>query len=408
MSSETNTSGWHAGPASGRSLTQQLGSIFVSRFVVSTSRRMIYTFAYAFSRGLGVPLTSITSLIALNQAAGLFGPVFGFLGDYSGYKTMMMAGLGVLSVGLWLGGLVPGYATLAIALALIGLAKALFDPNTQAYVGERIPYSRRGFAIGMLEMSWAGSTLIGVPLVGLLIGRFGWQSALLAMGALGVLCLIAVTVFVPGDGRRRMAMDRTQNVAEVWRQIRHHPAVAWVLGFTFLVCAANDALFVVYGVWLESAFGLTIAALGAATMVIGAAEMLGEGLTALISDRVGLGRALAIGMSASALSYFLLFAIARTLPLALLGIFLVFLSFEFTIVTSFAYFTELLPGARGTMMSFNLAAGSLGRVVGALLGGGIWVAAGITGTSVVSGLASVLALGCLMLALHRGSSVAHK
>ena len=30
--------------------------------------------------------------------------------------------------------------------------------------------------------------------------------------------------------------------AEVWRQIRHHPAVAWVLGFTFLMCAANDAL----------------------------------------------------------------------------------------------------------------------------------------------------------------------
>ena len=63
-------------------------------------------------------------------------------------------------------------------------------------------------------------------------------------------------------------------------------------------------------------------------------------------------------MSLSVLSYFLLFAIAQTLPLALLGIFLIFLCLEFTVVTSFAYFTEILPGARGTMMSINLAAGS--------------------------------------------------
>jgi len=161
-------------------------------------------------------------------------------------------------------------------------------------------------------------------------------------------------------------------------------------------------LFVVYGVWLESSFGLTLVALGAATMVIGVAEMLGEGLTALVSDRAGLGRALTVGMSATVLSYFLLFVIARTLPLALLGIFLVFLSFEFTIVTSFAHFTEILPGARGTMMSFNLAAGSLGRVTGALLGGGIWLAGGMPAISVSAGLVSVFALGCLVLALRRG------
>ena len=402
MDSKTNTSRLPVLFASGRALSLQLGSIFASRLVVSTSRRMVYTFAYAFSRGLGVPLTSITSLIALNQATGLLGPVFGFLGDYSGYKAIMMAGLGVLSAGLWLGGLLPGYVTLALALVLIGLAKALFDPNAQACVGEQIPYGRRGFAMGLLEMSWAGSTLIGVPLVGVLIERMGWQSSLLVMGVLGALCLIAVTLFVPGDGRHRRAQERSKNFAQVWRQMRGNRSVAWVLGFTFFICAANDVLFVVYGVWLESSFGLTLVALGAATMVIGVAEMLGEGLTALVSDRAGLGRALTVGMSATVLSYFLLFVIARTLPLALLGIFLVFLSFEFTIVTSFAHFTEILPGARGTMMSFNLAAGSLGRVTGALLGGGIWLAGGMPAISVSAGLVSVFALGCLVLALRRG------
>ena len=97
MGSKINTDSLSVLSTPGRSLPLQLGAIFVSRLVVSTSRRMIYTFALAFSRGLGVPLTSITSLIALNQATGIFGPVFGFLGDYSGYRAIMMAGLALLS-----------------------------------------------------------------------------------------------------------------------------------------------------------------------------------------------------------------------------------------------------------------------------------------------------------------------
>ena len=262
MGSKTNTGSLSVLSTPGRSLPLQLGSIFVSRLVVSTSRRMIYTFALAFSRGLGVPLTSITSLIALNQSTGIFGPVFGFLGDYSGYRAIMMAGLALLSAGLWIGGLLPGYVTLGIALVLIGLAKALFDPNTQAYVGEQIPYGRRGFAMGMLELSWASSSLIGIPLVGVLIDRMGWQSSLLVMGALGVFSLAAMTLFVPGDRRRRTAQGRSANLSQVWQQIRCNRAVGWALGYSFFICAANDILFVVYGVWLESAFGLTLVAVG--------------------------------------------------------------------------------------------------------------------------------------------------
>ncbi len=140
---------------------------------------MMYIFALAFSRGLGVPLLSITSLMAVNSAAGIFCPVFGFLGDRWGYKLAMMTGVGLLGVGMLAGGFFPGYGTLLIALLMAGLSKAIFDPITQAYVGEQVPYRRRGFAIGLLEMSWAGSMLIGIPLAGLLIDRFGWRSPLL-------------------------------------------------------------------------------------------------------------------------------------------------------------------------------------------------------------------------------------
>lgn len=385
-----------------RALGLRLGVIVAARLIISTSGRMIYTFALVFSQGLGVPLTSITRLIAVNQATAMFCPVFGFLGDRWGYKPVMTAGVGVLSVGLLIGGFFPGYVALLLAFTLVGLAKALFDPITQAYVGEQVPYRRRGLAMGLLEMSWAAATLVGIPLVGLLISRLGWRSPFFVLGGLGAVSLVILASVIPYDGRHRATGVERSNLGQIWGRVRQNPAILGALGFTFFFCGANDILFVVYGVWLSSAFGLTVVALGAATMVIGAAEMLGEGLAAFVSDRLGLGRSLLAGMILTMLSYLLLSQAGQSLPLALAGMFVIFLAFEFTIVVSFAYFTELLPDARGTMMSFNVAAASVGRMAGALAGGAIWLAGGLLATSLSAALVSGFALTCLLLVLRRG------
>ena len=185
-----------------------------------------------------------------------------------------------------------------------------------------------------------------------------------------------------------------------WRRLRRERAALGALGFGLLVSAANDNLFVVYGLWLESAFGLSVAMLGAATTVIGVAEFLGEGLTASIADRLGLRRAIVAGLILSALSYILLPLVGRTLSSALMGLFVTFLTFEFTIVTAFSLFTEILPAARATMMSSSMAAISIGRMMGALVGGTVWLAGGMLATGIVSAAVSGLALVWLVWGLR--------
>ena len=381
-------------------LAWQVGTATLSRFLLNTSRRFIYPFAPALSRGLGVPLPAITSLIALNQAAGLLSPVFGPLGDRWGYRVMMLAGLGMLAVGMTASGILPFYGVLVLAVFLAGLGKSLYDPALQAYVGERVPYRRRGLVIGVIEFSWAASSLVGIPLVGLLIDGWGWQAPFLILGGLAILSVVAMAIVIPADGRRQHPTRPTTGFREAWRILRGERAALGAVGFIFYSNLANDNLFVVYGLWLEQNFALSVVALGTATTVIGVAELLGEGLTATVSDRIGLGRAILIGLVLSTLSYALLPLMDHNLPAALAGLFLTFITFEFSIVTAFSLFTEVLPRARGTMMSSLLAAAGVGRMSGALLGGPIWFAGGILAVGLTSALVSGLALFSLWWGLR--------
>jgi predicted MFS family arabinose efflux permease len=347
-----------------------------------------------------MPLIAITSLIAINQATGVLSPVFGPLGDRWGYRLMMLAGLGMLAVGMLAGGMLPVFAVVLLALFLAGLGKSFFDPALQSYIGEQVPYQRRGLAMGMVEFSWAGSSLVGIPLVGLLIARLGWRSPFLVLGGLAALGVVVLVHLIPRSDRRRFDVEGTIGFREAWRRLSRERAALGALGFSLLMAAANDSLFVVYGVWLESSFGLTVLALGAATIVIGVAELLGESLTAFFSDRLGLKRALFIGLVLSASSYVLLPMVGHALPLALIGLFIIFLTFEFTIVTAISLFTEILPGARATMMSSNVAAMSIGRMVGALMGLAIWQAGGLLAIGLVSAAICGVALAWLAWGLR--------
>jgi predicted MFS family arabinose efflux permease len=76
----------------------------------------------------------------------------------------------------------------------------------------------------------------------------------------------------------------------------------------------------------------------------------------------------AIGLLVNCLACFLLPALARTPAGALVALFFFYISFEFTLVSSIPLMTELVPEARATLMSANITALSLGRVVGAALG----------------------------------------
>lgn len=381
-------------------LTLSIAVTTLCRLVLNTARRFAYPFAPALSRGLGVPLTAITSLIAVNQATSVLGLFFGPVADRLGYRLMMLTGMALLAGGMFAGGFFPFYGVILVALFLAGLGKSIFDPALQAYISERVPFHRRGLAIGILEFAWAGSTLLGIPLIALLIDHLGWRAPFFVMGGLGILGMLTLNILIEKTGPQKASTHSLSVFRGAWQQLLQERAALGALSYAFWISVANDNLFVVYGAWLEKEFSLSIVALGFGTGIIGIAELAGESLTATLADRLGLKRSVIGGLTACVICYVILPFLGQTLSMALAGLFMVFLTFEFTIVASLSLFTELVPKSRATMMASYLALAGIGRVVGALVGGPIWLAGGILATTLVSAAISGLALASLVWGLR--------
>lgn len=370
------------------------------RLILNTARRFIYPFAPALSRDLQVPLVAVTSLIAATQASSLAGLFIGPFADRWGYRNMMRTGMALLAVGMLMCWIAPLYGFVFAGLLLAGAGKTAYDPAIQAFIGRQIPFARRGLAIGCSETAWAGSTLIGIPVMALIISNFGLRWAFFAMAVIGAVGWMVLGRLIPADSESPGGKKDSPAIATaLFQLVRKRPA-AGMLGFGFLISLASDNLFVVYGAWLEQDFGMGIVALGMSTSLLGAAELSGETLTALFGDRIGLKRAMMIGAGTAAAGYFILPMMSFSLYYSLAGLFLIFCAFEFTMVCSFSLGTELMPAARATMMAGFFTAAGTGRMAGALIGSELWINGGLWAVAFTSAVAMASAVVCLLWGLQ--------
>jgi len=374
-------------PAVAKSLktpSLQIILLTLCRLLIFTAQRFVYPFSMVLSRGLGVPLQSITFLISLNSATSLLGPIIGPISDRHGYRRMILAALIMLMIGMLLGGVFAYFPLMFLTFFMTGLGKSAMDPAIQAYVSDRVPYHRRGKFIGLLEVSYAGSALIGIPLIALSIDQINWRAPFFIFSLGALIGFIIIRITIDEDHDIRTQQTRYNLYHDIWKPvIKARPSFGMVVFFFFSGMAIEN-LFVVYGPWLETRFGLNVVALGLSATVIGFAELCGAILSALCSDRIGLRRTIIVGQIIVLVSYAIMPMLRLSLETVLTGLFIVFFTFEFTIVTSISLATELLPGQRATMMACLQAASGLGRTFGALIGIPLWLGGGIRATSGIS------------------------
>ncbi|MEX0960105.1 MAG: MFS transporter [Burkholderiales bacterium] len=125
----------------------------------------------------------------------------------------------------------PDYTTLLVARAFAGAFGGIAGAAVYSIIGDTIPDSRRGTAMGVLMTAFPISAVAGVPFGLLLAGWFDWRAPFLFLALVSALILIGASRAVPSM-HAHVAHARSRNpflqVAAVFADPNHLRALALV------------------------------------------------------------------------------------------------------------------------------------------------------------------------------------
>jgi DHA1 family inner membrane transport protein len=365
----------------------------VARIVTNSAHRMLYPFLPVFARGIGVRIEVMAVALSVRQSLGIVTPIIGPTGDIIGRRKAMVIGLVVFAIAFGSIALVPTYVALVLGLLLAEVGKTITDPSMFAYFGDEVNHDQRGMTIALSEFSWSGAYLLGVPFIGWLISYKSWVSPFWILAFLGLLAAITIWLVIPD---RRTPSYRNLTFKESFLLAISSLSAIAVLVLSFLVGMASGLITIVYGVWLEGDFGLPITAIGASVAIIGIAELCGEGIVAILSNRIVYRKMMGLGILMIASASVLLTLNNGSLLAALIGLLVFFMGYEIFMVGRIPLMVEIIPRARSTMVSIGAASQRSGTALGILFGPllfkfGIWM------NSLVASLLGLIGLIVLIL-----------
>ena len=136
-------------------------------------------------------------LISYFIAVAVCAPAMGRLGDQYGRRYMISIGLVIFGVSELMAAWAPQFWLFLSARFLQGLGVACIFPAVFSYVNHLFREDQRGMALGVLMFVMTFGAASGGLLGGLMIDAFGWRSVYLVSGALALLGLIPLLLWVP-------------------------------------------------------------------------------------------------------------------------------------------------------------------------------------------------------------------
>ena len=384
-----STAGVHAGEEPNVS-TATLVRLTAAKAATNSGFRWVAFFLPTLSAAFGATTAQLTAVLGVGETAGLSGLAIGRHLDRGRERVVLLSSL-VLTVAGSLLALVGGFASFAVAYFLIMLGVTFVTVAGHTYLSRRVRYSRRARAIGLFETSWALALLIGAPAAALMISWFGWRGPFVLFAAVSGLML-----FVMGAAEDDSeVLDDTpagavppRITASAWILIAASAAIA-ITGLTTVVIA---------GTWLDEALGVSTGGVGLVAMAFGGAELMASSSSAAMADRAGPRRSTQAALVVTLVGLLVMSRAGSSLLVGAGGLFLFFVGFEFSIVTSFSFVSEALPAARGRVLALNTAVGTVLRGLGIAVSGVLYERFGIHGPVSLSAVTAIVAFVLLAVA----------
>ena len=392
-------------------LVQVILICLLIRLLLDTSYQVFSPFLPILAQGMGLSIVALASLVSLRTAMGIIAPLFGALADRIGYRPVLLLSLFLSGLALILMGAASSLWVVAIGMIVLGIGTVGFGPALMAYLSDRLPSSRRARGLGVVEYSWALSSLIGVSLTGLLIEQWGWRVPFFVLGiGLMIGCVVLGSwdftagahpaTSRPSTTVPESSLERLRSTFSLGSDNRSTWSTVLLMG---LVGFSGMHVSIMYGTWLHAEYSLGAARLGIVALIIGVADLSGSVLVSLVGDRLGRRTTLLLGIVGSLAAYSLLPFLNRGLVASVVGIAAFRFCFEVSTVGCAPLLSELATRQRGKAFAVGLLSGLAGYSVAGLTGPAAYASHGVSGLGVVSATTSVVSLMVLLFMIKMPS-----
>jgi predicted MFS family arabinose efflux permease len=370
----------------GQEVRDHVTRLTMARFVGNTGLRFAQPYLGVIGRSLGVSLSTMGIATSFGEFTGLLGPLVGHKLNKRSRRSSMTLGLCVLALGTALAGAAPSVAAIGIGFVVLSLGKIMFDNGMNSWLVERTEYATRGRVVGLTEVAWAGAILVGIPLLAVLVFATSWRYAYGTVAVCLLLMAWHLWDHLPKD--QPTANPDATRVAIVWSI----PALAGFVSFG-LVMAIGGCLFVSFGSWLKDVHGFSSLGIGAVSILLGAVELIATTSTIRFTDSWGKRTSIRIGVMIALPAAVGLAFVGHQAAVGLALLSVLFLGFEFAIVSFASLLPTLQPDAPSTAFGVAVGVGTVSRGIVAIASTRLYTAHGIGGSSL---LAAAIAAGALL------------
>ena len=394
-----------------------LGALWLLVFAAASQTIIITPVLPIIGEALRVDLGVLGTLVpayswALAAAALLMGPV----SDRVGRRRVLLIGSGALAGALALHGLAASFEALLAARVLAGACGGVLSGAAVSYVGDAVPYNRRGWATGLVMSAVPVGLVLGVPVGRVLAAGLGFRVPFLAFAGLMALSFLLVLAVVPQpdvklETSRLDARAFARGYLGLLRDAGNRAAA-----LTYFLMYLGLGLFVVMlPQWITDTqplaveiagepvelFGLPVDFIATLFSVGGLASFVVGPWAGALSDRAGrkpmvLASCAGLFLVMGSVTY-----VVGEARWALYPVYIVTMAmFALRASPLQALITALVPGRqRGTLMSLVIALGQIGTGLGGAIGGALYAGAGFRTVSLVAAATSAVLAVAVWLTL---------
>lgn len=376
--------------------------LLFGNFVIGTGVMVVPGTLNEITASLHVPVAVAGQLISLAALLMCIGaPLFAAL--VGGWDRRRLLALSMLWYGLLhlASAAAPDFASLLPLRVVSMVAPAIFTPQAAACVGLLVPPQQRGRAITFIFVGWSVASVLGMPMAAFLGGTLGWRSAFVLVGVLALGSAWWVWRSMP-DGVKPPALS-----PRGWGDVFRSPALMLCLLVTVLSSAGQFSLFSYFAPYYKDKLDITPGQLSLLFMWFGAFGMVGNILMSRYIDRIGVHRAVMIGLGLMAVSL-TVFPLGTSLALAALVSLPWALGCFSSNSAQQARLVALAPTLAAGSIALNSSAMYAGQALGAASGGWLIAEVGLSALHWIGAGGLVLAMAASAWATHqaRRSAVA--